>query len=64
MNSKAKSIMNVDSSDLPTHQLHALYRLHSDITVNKTLVNMQLAATHIAFMVQPQTNTSVRSGVY
>ena len=59
MNSKSKSIMNVDSSDLPAHQLHALYQLHSDMTVNKTLVNMQLAATHIAFMVQQQTKEHV-----
>ena len=50
MNSKSKLIMNIDSSDLPAHQLHALYQLHSDMTVNKMLVNMQLAATHIVFM--------------
>ena len=59
MNSKSKLIMNIDSSDLPAHQLHALYQLHSDMTVNKMLVNMQLAATHIAFMVQQQTKEHV-----
>jgi hypothetical protein len=48
------------SSDLPTRQLHALFQLHSDITVSKTLVNMQLAATHIAFMLDRQTKARVR----
>ena len=32
MNSKSKLIMNIDSSDLPAHQLHTLYQLHSDMT--------------------------------
>jgi len=46
--------MNVSLSDLPAQQLQALFQLHSDTNVNKTLVNLQLAATHIAFMVQQQ----------
>jgi len=40
-------------------QLHELFQLHSDMTVNKTLINMQLAATHIAFMLQQQTKAHV-----
>ena len=53
--------MDVDLSDsnLPTHQLHALFTLHSDLNVNKTLINMQLAATHIAFVVQELTKEPV-----
>lgn len=52
--------MSVASSELPAYQLHALFQLHSNLTVNKTLVNMQLAAAHIAFMVQRQTKENVR----
>ena len=53
--------MVVDSSDrdLPARQLHALFNLHSNLNVNKTLINMQLAATHIAYMVQKQTEAHV-----
>jgi hypothetical protein len=59
INSKSKSTANVAPPDLPAHQLHELFQLHSDMTVNKTLINMQLAATHIAFMLQQQTKAHV-----
>jgi hypothetical protein len=62
-NAKSDSPINVDleseSSDLPAHQLQKLFELHSDLNVNKTLINMQLAATHIAFMVQAQIKENV-----
>lgn len=51
--------MNVTSLDVPAQQLHALFMLHSNLNVNKTLVNMQLAATHISFMMQERTEEGV-----
>ena len=38
------------STDLPTLQLHALFKLNSALAVDKALFNLQLAATHISFM--------------
>jgi len=68
MNAKSDLPINVDleseSSDLPAHQLQKLFELHSDLNVNKTLINMQLAATHIAFMVQAQTKENVYPFVF
>ena len=58
-NSKANLAMNITTSDLPTHQLHALFQLHSNMNVNKTLINLQLAATHISFMMQRQIKEDV-----
>jgi hypothetical protein len=48
------------SSNLPTQQLRALFRLHSNMNVDKSLINLQLAATHISFMLQLHTNQKVR----
>ena len=52
--------MNVATSDIPAEQLHALYRLHSGMNVNKGLIDLQLAATHISFMLQQQSEENVR----
>lgn len=60
-NSKANTSINVTASDLTTRQLHALFQLHSNLNVNKSLVNIQLAATHISFMLQEQCEPHVRS---
>lgn len=40
----------VASPDLPTRQLHALFKLNSGLAADKALFNLQLAATHISFM--------------
>ena len=60
----SKSVSHIDaeteSSDLLAHQLQKLFELHSDLNANKTLINMQLAATHIAYMVQVQAKENVR----
>ena len=47
--------MDVATLDLPAHQLQELFKLQSGMNTNKILVNLQLAATHIAFMIQKQT---------
>jgi len=38
------------STDLPTLQLHALFKLDSGLAADRALFNLQLAATHISFM--------------
>ena len=38
------------STDLPTLQLHVLFKLNSGLAADKALFNLQLAATHISFM--------------
>jgi len=38
------------STDLPTLQLHALFKLDSSLAGDRALFNLQLAATHISFM--------------
>ena len=38
------------SKDLPTLQLHALFKLNSGLAADKALFNLQLAATYISFM--------------
>jgi hypothetical protein len=52
--------MDVPTSDLPAHQLQELFKLQSGANTNKTLVNLQLAATHIAYMIQRQPDDHVR----
>jgi len=46
----AESTLELSTSHILTKQLHALFQLHSNINVNRGLVNMQLAATHMSFM--------------
>ncbi|KIM38064.1 hypothetical protein M413DRAFT_13028 [Hebeloma cylindrosporum] len=49
----ASTTLNSNSSaftNYSSRQLHALYNLHTNMRNNKPLFNLQLAATHIAFM--------------
>jgi len=55
INSKSKSTANVAPPDLPAHQLHELFQLHSDMTVNKTLINH--AACSDAYRIHATTAT-------
>jgi hypothetical protein len=48
------------ASNLPTKQLLALFQLHSNMNVDKSLINLQLAATHISFMLEFQASENVR----
>jgi hypothetical protein len=54
-NSVAESNMDGSPFNLPARQLQELLKLHSGTNINKILINLQLAATHVAFMVQKQT---------
>jgi hypothetical protein len=45
--------------DLPTTQLHALFKLHSSIASDKCLFNMQLAAMHMSLMLQHKSDDIV-----
>ena len=57
--SKPNTTVDVPMTDLPTQQLHALFQLHSNINDEKSLVNLQLAATHIAFMLELKSGKNV-----
>ena len=46
-------------SNLPGQQLNALFHLHTSMDVNKSLINIQLAATHISFMLESQSEENV-----
>jgi hypothetical protein len=60
MASKTNIETDESASNHPTQQLRALFRLHSNMNVDKSLINLQLAATHISFMLQLHTNRKVR----
>ncbi|KAF8813075.1 hypothetical protein BYT27DRAFT_7207231 [Phlegmacium glaucopus] len=49
---KKQTPLDAAGTDLPTKHLHALFRLHSNMAADKSLFNMQLAVTHISFMLQ------------
>jgi hypothetical protein len=60
ISSKTDIETDESASNLPTQQLQALYRLHSNMNVDKSLINLQLAATHISFMLQQHAEKNVR----
>ena len=60
ISSKASIEIDEAASNLPTQQLQALFRLHSNMNVDKSLINLQLAATHISFMMQLNSKENVR----
>ena len=49
------------TSDLRVKHLHALFHLHTDMSADKSLFNMQLAAAQISFMLQYTSEDIVRS---
>jgi len=56
---------NADSSSMTfttftSRQVYALYHLHTTIQNNKPLFNLQLAATHVAFMLDHESGGNVR----
>ena len=58
----AREIVSVSSdrfSSFSSRQLQALYRLHTTINKNKALFNLQLAATHIAFILDHDSDGKV-----
>jgi hypothetical protein len=63
ISSKTDIETDESASNLPTQQLQALFRLHSNMNVDKSLINLQLAATHISFMLQLHTAANVRPNV-
>jgi len=57
----ANENLAISSLDFPTQQLHALYDLHRNMGADKALFNMQLAATHISFMLHHNSEEIVSS---
>lgn len=48
-------------NSLASRQVSALYQLHTSMNNSKALFNLQLAATHLAFMLDHDSNEQVGS---
>lgn len=56
---KLKGKSSTTFNTLASRQVSALYQLHTSMNSNKALFNLQLAATHIAFMLDHDSDGQV-----